>query len=158
MDGMGFSDCIWEAWGGTVDEDGRVDTFQKSPRRVDGVFEYFNPGRHGEARYSNLTVRTRPLSWSSMSCTTCRDEPAHDIFTLECHHGPVGRRCYTDIQEGKRKCQLCTLPPKYMLLQAMAEPQRASSNTCNDQSPRDALLEDLDDWVTNMQDDSDSSD
>jgi hypothetical protein len=64
MDGMGFSYCTWEAWGGTVsnaateviqgndilllqiDEDGRVDTFRKSPRRVDGVFEVCNPLSH----------------------------------------------------------------------------------------------------------------
>jgi len=96
---------------------------------------------------------------SIMNCATCRDEGAHD-FMLECHHGPVGSRCRTEIQEGKRKCQLCTLPPKYMLLRAVAESQRPNFNTYNNQLPGDALLEDLDDWVTNTRrrilDDSDS--
>jgi hypothetical protein len=96
----------------------------------------------------------RTMRSYDLSCTICGKEDAAVDNLLDCNHGPVGPKCKKEILEGNRKCQQCTAPPKYMLLEAEAETQRASSDS--HPSSHDALLEDLDEWVNSMRIDSDS--
>ena len=90
-------------------------------------------------------------------CTICGKEGASVDNLLDCNHGPVGPKCKKEILEGNRNCQLCTAPPKYMLLEAEAATLRASPDSdFSHSSSHGTLLEELDKWVTSMQGDSDS--
>ena len=101
-------------------------------------------------------MRTVRLS-SRFFCTICGKEDTAIDDRLGCNHGPAGPKCQKEILEGNRKCQLCTAPPKYTLLEVEAEAQRASSDSDFDHlSPPNTLIEDLDEWVNIMRDGNDS--
>lgn len=59
---------------------------------------------------------------------------------LSCSHGPAGPKCLDAIKNGHQKCVLCTPPPNYTLLEAVAVGLFA------EETDSDSGIETDDDW------------